>query len=401
MGVKVRCRREDTWWVVIDHKGKRRSISCGRGRDGKRAADLAVVQIAAQLAVGGTLKMPAEPAPTFAAAAEEYLKLYPGLRDVQPGTLRLRTHYVEKHLVPYFAGRRIDSITAGDVEYLIYAKRAPGSALRGKQLSDQTIRGGLLIGLRGILDLAVRRSWLPVNPMRLGPLWRPTPHIVRPDPFELRELRTLLEAAQAIEPRFALRLRVWAQSGPRSGELRGLQRGDLDVTAGTVTVGRSRTLGRTGPPKTERSRRTVSIVHPILQGGQLWHPDEATAESRSVLRELERVQPLDVHALSLAGGSGASHGGGRAAAAVGTGDSPGQAAVSVARAASPHVRQPTAQPRGTAAVRGRPDRTLAGRDLAVLREAGGPGARSGRNRPQPPRNQGDRAPELTTRWIRR
>ncbi len=44
-----------------------------------------------------------------------------------------------------------------------------------------------------------------------------------PDPFTQLELGALVTAAEAITPAWGLLVRSWAQSGMRSGELRGLQ----------------------------------------------------------------------------------------------------------------------------------------------------------------------------------
>jgi hypothetical protein len=51
MGVKIR-ERMGAWWLVIDHKGHRKSKCVGSGPKAKKAAELAAVQIQARLAVG-------------------------------------------------------------------------------------------------------------------------------------------------------------------------------------------------------------------------------------------------------------------------------------------------------------------------------------------------------------
>ena len=56
MGVKVRekVKAPGQWWLFIDHKGRRKAKYVGKGKAGKKAAQLAAVQIAAKLASGDT-----------------------------------------------------------------------------------------------------------------------------------------------------------------------------------------------------------------------------------------------------------------------------------------------------------------------------------------------------------
>jgi len=49
MGVKMRERR-GAWWLIIDFKDQRKAKRVGEGKQGKKAAELAGVQIQAKLA---------------------------------------------------------------------------------------------------------------------------------------------------------------------------------------------------------------------------------------------------------------------------------------------------------------------------------------------------------------
>lgn len=115
---------------------------------------------------------------------------------------------------------------------------------------------------------------------------------MEPDPFTLRELRAILAAAEELSPAFALMLRAWAQSGMRSGEIRGLQRGDFDPSTGKVVIQRTRSGKRVGPPKTGRSRREASLTYPVCEETAAWQTG-ATEESRSVVERLTKVATLD------------------------------------------------------------------------------------------------------------
>jgi integrase len=291
MAVKVKHHR-GAYWIFVNHKGQRKARRVGEGRTGKQAAELAAVEIAARLAKGGPLVVEAPPvAPTFEQAAQEWLGRYQSLFAVRRSTLANREHFITRHLVPFFAERKANEITTELVEDFIGAKRAVGGSKRGKALADSTIRVNLPT-LRMILDYCVRRRWLAANPLRGEALWRPTPKSEQPDPFAQAELAALVVAAESLAPAWGLMLRVWAQSGMRSGELRGLQHQDLDPRAGLVSIQRTRTQGATGPTKTARSVRQAAITHPTCEATPAWQPG-ATPESLSVLARLAQLVPLD------------------------------------------------------------------------------------------------------------
>jgi integrase len=291
MAVKVRHHR-GAWWVFIDFQGQRKAKRVGEGRAGKHAAELAAVKIAARLAEGGPLVIEAAPTvPTFEQGARDWLVRYQSLFSVRRATLVKRTLFLERHVIPFFASRKANGVTVELVEDFIAAKRAVGGALRGKALSDATLKVNLPT-LRMLLDYFVRRRWLAANPLRGEALWRPTPKSELPDPFTQPELATLVAAAEAIDPAWGLMVRAWAQSGMRSGEIRGLQRQDLDPQTGRVAIRRTRTSLITGPPKTARSVREAALTHPTCEATAAWQAG-ATPESLMVLARLGQRVPLD------------------------------------------------------------------------------------------------------------
>jgi integrase len=302
MGVKVRRRRGDYWEVKIDHQGLRRTVACGRGKAGKKAAELAQVRIQAELAIGGVLKArPATPVLTLEEAGRHWLEQYTLRSGAAHSTLTQRRHFLEEHLVPFFGTRPLVAIDDAAIDELIAAKQGPGGGRRGKPLKGTTIRGGMLVTLRHVLDFAQRRGWIAANPLRGGVPFRPAPDSTapEPDPFDQRELAALLAAAQEIAPRWALMVRCWAQSGLRSGEIRGLRMRDLDPQLGTVRVERTRSQGRTGRTKTRQSRRLVRLTHLVCEAaaceGGAWQY-ATTDVSAAVLAELTRVEPLNLEA---------------------------------------------------------------------------------------------------------
>ncbi len=290
MGVMVREKPKGSsvWWVFIAHQGRRRSKRVGVGPKGKKAADLAAIQLRAKLAGGDVTVLSPSPAladvPTFGDVAQEWLRKYPALRTLAPGTLDNYRSFTEQHLLPHFGAKPITALTPTAIEDFIEAKRGPGGSVRfeGKSLSDGSLKTGLLT-LRLILQRAVRLRLLPANPMH-DVEWRGLPRPETVDPFTTRELRAILAAAHEVHPNFAVMLRLWAQSGMRAGEVAGLQWQDLDLERGTALVRRTWSRGRLGPTKTRRDR-TVSILHPVADPVADWRPG-VTAEARSLLAGL-------------------------------------------------------------------------------------------------------------------
>jgi integrase len=297
MGVMVReCK--GAWWIFVNYHGRRKAKRVGTGKEGRRAARAAAEKIQAKLALGdvSVLEPQTTTSPTFGVVADEWLRKYPALHAIQPGTLDNYRSFTLKHLIPFFGAMPLTNITAQTIEDFIEAKRAPGGSVlrRGKALSDGSLRTGLL-ALRLILQRAVRTQLIAANPMKEVE-WRGAPHVEQVDPFTSLELRAIITAAHTIEPDFATMLQVWAQTGMRAGEVSGLQRQDIDLDRGTALVRRTWSRQRLGPTKTKRER-VVSLLHPITDETHDWRPG-ATAASRTVVAGLRRlrVQSLDPEA---------------------------------------------------------------------------------------------------------
>lgn len=295
MGVRVKSWK-GAWWVFIDHQRQRRAKRIGVGPRSKKLAEDLAIKIQARLLEGDRSVLsappptPSRPEPvTFEVLAERWFTWYPSITALRPGTIENHRKIIRAHLTPFFGATVMGEITRRAVQEFIAAKRATGGSRQtGKALADSSLLT-MLPTLRLILDYAVEEKLLAANPMSGGPrLWRPSQTPEHVDPFTGRELRAILQAAEAIDPDAAVFFRLWVQSGMRSGEVRGLWRGDLDFDAGTAHVQRSRTRGRIGPTKTGRTR-LVSVLHPVCEDTAAWQPG-ATTESRSVLAGLQRLR---------------------------------------------------------------------------------------------------------------
>ena len=295
MGVKVR-QRDGAWWVFVNHAKRRKAKRVGVGPSGKKAAQLAAVQIAAKLADGNMAVFDPPPpraaAPTFATVAEGWLEKYPTRRAIRLSTIENYTSFVKGHLLPFFGAMPITAIQADTIESFIEAKRAPGGALRGgKGLADAALKVGCVV-LALILRSAQKQKLIASNPWETVE-WRSAPRVERVDPFTPAELRAILGAAQSIDRDLATMLRVWAQTGARAGEIFALRPEDVDLERGTILIRRTWSRGRVGPTKTGRER-SVSVLHPVTETTSEWRPG-VTPDSRVVLTQLRKlaVQPID------------------------------------------------------------------------------------------------------------
>jgi integrase len=164
-----------------------------------------------------------------------------------------RTHLVARP----FGALTLDKLRPSDVEALLVSKREAG-------LSDSTVRLIYTV-CRAVLDIAVRDGIARRN--AAAAVKRPT--IKRTDARYLsaEEVGRLLEAARGdrLQPLIVLML----GTGLRRGEALALHWRDVDLAAGLVRV--RWTLGRVDralvfdEPKTDRSRRFVSLPSPVVE----------------------------------------------------------------------------------------------------------------------------------------
>ncbi len=174
---------------------------------------------------------------------------------VRPSTLRGYEQHVRTNIRPALGKVSLARLTPTDVErmqeLMMISGRAPRTAKAARTV------------LALALGDAVRDGLIPRNVAKLA---RP-PRIERSELAVLTapQARTLIGATQEDPngPLYTLAL----TSGLRQGELLGLAWGDVDLDAGQLTVRRSLARNALGgfslrPPKTDRSRRTISLPAP-------------------------------------------------------------------------------------------------------------------------------------------
>jgi integrase len=161
------------------------------------------------------------------------------------------------HLIPFFGGRSLDSVTVELVEAFVTAKQREGKAT--KSISNYV---GLLYSIFGY---AVKRGWARSNPVASAE----KPRAVADDRdvhyLDVIELEALI-AAVPVDDLGALErvlYRMAAMTGLRRGELLALRWRDIDWAAGVVRVRRSYTRGEFGTPKSRRSARAVPLAQSL------------------------------------------------------------------------------------------------------------------------------------------
>jgi integrase len=245
--------------------GKRRYVSLGPISAAEAGRELRHALADVERGTWAESRSPAPPpeverVPTFHEFAEQWwLRNEPQLRSSTQVDYRTR---LERHLLPFFAERRLDEITFDLVEQYISAKLAerrpaPGHS-DGKALSPRTINMTLTL-MAAILDGAVERGLIDRNPAK-GKSRRVRGHEPKRSYLATAEqIAALLAAAgdldrgaredrRHVERRAIIATLIFA--GLRIGELCALRWRDVDLAGGWLDV---------ADAKTDAGRRRVKI----------------------------------------------------------------------------------------------------------------------------------------------
>lgn len=158
------------------------------------------------------------------------------------------------------------------------------SALSKKRLDN------ILVPVRGALRQAVEDGILETNPLADFQIRRVQKVESKIDPFTPTEVAAL--ARTGLGDLWT----AWAWTGLRSGEVIGLDWGDVDLAGGCLVIKRAVRVGRTKSPKTASGQRTVALLPAARQAierlatrdgavfrnpttGAGWHEDRALARA--------------------------------------------------------------------------------------------------------------------------
>jgi integrase len=181
---------------------------------------------------------------TFREFVDAYWKPSLDRKGLKLSTRESYQSALDRHILPTFGDYRIKDIVPLHVEEFSQAKSESG-------LSGKTVRNLLLV-LQGIFSLAldndliikspIRKSHKPVYRQREKPIWSP------------EQVRAILQAASVEHRAFFC---CAGLTGPRLGELLGLQWKHIDLKSRKLRIEQSLWNGQLVAPKTQGSVRTI------------------------------------------------------------------------------------------------------------------------------------------------
>ena len=190
---------------------------------------------------------------------------------------------IDHNITPRIGAIRLDALRAADLD-ACYANLIANGGRRRQGLSPKTVLEIHRV-ISNALDLAVDRQLIDTNPARRARPPRPTTRSTVAAIWDAQQLAQFLHAARHL--RLFPALHLVAHTGMRRGELAGLNWGDLQVAASSVSIARTRqaTMGRTveSPVKTRTSRRRIDLDANTVDVLQRWRhrlvTEGATIES--------------------------------------------------------------------------------------------------------------------------
>jgi integrase len=273
MGLKVREKvpGSGVYWIFINYKKKRSSRQVGT----LKAANKVKEHIEARLKLGQDALPKEKPTVQTLEAFwkgfdETYLPL--GVRE---NTMTSYRQNFRVHILPELGSLRLDEITRERVKAFVATltqKRTRVRKIERVQLEDgkverritfnerplsrSTIRI-IVAALNVVLNNALEDHWITSNPAsRLGKYYKQSKNFREEiQPLTREEVPIFLETARTHFPDYLPLFLAAIHTGMRSGELAGLQWGDIDFNKKFLIVRRNYTRGRIEKTKTEQIRR--------------------------------------------------------------------------------------------------------------------------------------------------
>lgn len=179
-------------------------------------------------------------APTIEAFADRWIESDAAATNAE-STVREKRRDLDRHILPFFAGKRLDAVTRETIGRFC-------GALRQKGLGEKSVKNTLAT-VRRMLQCA--EDWGEIS--RVPKLPRIKVADAPWDFFTREETDTLFAAVT--DPSERALLLFAFDTGARSGEQIALQWGDLDFTNRLVVLRRASSRGKVGSTKSRRERR--------------------------------------------------------------------------------------------------------------------------------------------------
>jgi len=177
-------------------------------------------------------------------------------RTIQASTYRDYKSAIEYHLKPAFGDIWLKDLTTSKIKAWI----------ADLPVSNKRVNN-VLIPLRQMYENAYEEGSVNMNPLiRVKHL---TFEIDDPDPFELSEISTILDALPE-QGKNLFQFAFW--SGLRTGELIALEWGDIDWEKGEINVRKNSVRKIVKAPKSKAGKREVLILPPAMEALQAQKP---------------------------------------------------------------------------------------------------------------------------------
>lgn len=225
-------------------------------------------------------------ASTFERVAEDWLAWGVRERDWKPSTVSDNRSVVNAHLLPAFGSKRVERITAEDIETW------RDELVEERGLSRRTVNKALIV-LGAVLERAVKAHGLVKNPVREVTKLRERYDPNQYDFFSPDEVQALADAAASAQDRAVFLTAAF--TGLRMGELIALRWGDVDFDTEALHVYGSYSLGTLTAPKSGLSR-TVPMAEQVREELKAQHGRVAHGRADLVFPG-ERGEFLDGSAL--------------------------------------------------------------------------------------------------------
>ena len=292
MGVKIRERFPDQWWIFVTHKNNRTARPAGSKETALEAKRIIEQQLALglfQFPKREPRKPKEPPKPTvreyFQTFDETHLKLL---------AESYRDNFVtsmETHIFPLFGDIGIDEVKLEDIERLIAAmrdlKRKDGTPKIARGTIDRTMREVRAFFNHAIEHGIIAKSPVP-RPKKLNPIFKAAPtRREEIDPLEEDEVLVFLETVRndMFSRRHLALFLTLIYAGLRIGEALALEWSDIDWRKRELVVRGTwdRDHKKLRPPKSGKIRR-IPICSDLL--------DALQAHRRAKVEEWMRRKPL-------------------------------------------------------------------------------------------------------------
>lgn len=211
------------------------------------------------------------PKRTFESYANEWLEYRRHQRDLSKNTLA-RDSVRVRNLITYFGHMELDAIDRRTVKDGIVAIQE-GHNLSGRRLSGTTTNG-IFVTLKAILQEACFDGYIDVNPALS--VRAPKKDTEKKRALGIDDVRRVLARLEMMPlTGYTIALRFALLSGMRSGEIVGLEWGDIQESFIEVNRSVSRRTGEIKTPKTESGYRAIPLLEPLRASLIRWKYQQA------------------------------------------------------------------------------------------------------------------------------